>query len=130
MQIWFLNLSRMHQNHSYQFDLLPSVNEGDSTGFYEATGSTSSRVPAGSCCRPLLRFATQAIPACPAVSMFMAALHQHAAHIHIANIRIQIVISCFLWLYAHNMNTSGRNIENPPPQGFLPAGKACNQAGA
>ena len=47
------------------FDILPSLNEGDSAGFCEATGSTSSRVPAGllartlkgSCCRPLMQFA-------------------------------------------------------------------------
>ena len=36
-------------------------------GFHEAIGSTSSRIPAGSCCRPLLRFARQASPVCPTV---------------------------------------------------------------
>ncbi|MBA7558388.1 hypothetical protein ES705_51188 [subsurface metagenome] len=55
------------------FDILPSVNEGDSTGFYEATGSTSSRVPAGFCCRPLTQFASQTIPVCPTVKIFLAA---------------------------------------------------------
>ena len=38
-----------------------------SNSFYEALGSTSSRVPAGSCCRPLTRFARQAISVCPTV---------------------------------------------------------------
>ncbi len=42
----------------------------DSNSLYKAIGSTSSRVPSGSCCLPLMRFAfTQANPACPAVSM-------------------------------------------------------------
>jgi hypothetical protein len=42
----------------------------DSISFYKAKGSTSSRVPSGSCCRPPMRFAfTQANPACPAVCM-------------------------------------------------------------
>ena len=50
-------------------DILHSVNEMDSNGFYEAMGSTSSRVPAGSCFRPLLRFDPQAIPVCPTVSV-------------------------------------------------------------
>ena len=49
------------------FDILPSVNEGDSIGFYEATGSTPSRFPTGSCFRPPLRFDSQAIPVCPTV---------------------------------------------------------------
>ena len=38
-------------------DILHHLKEMDSIGFYEATGSTSLRVPAGSCCRPLMRFA-------------------------------------------------------------------------
>jgi len=38
-------------------DILHPLKEMDSIGFYEATGSTSLRVPAGSCCRPLMRFA-------------------------------------------------------------------------
>ena len=54
-------------------DILPHLKERDSTGFYEALDSTSSRVPAGSCCRPLLRFAAQVIPVCPTVKIFIAA---------------------------------------------------------
>ncbi len=49
----------------------------DSNNLYKVMGSTSSRVPAGSCFRPLLRFdcansaffKSQAIPVCPTVSM-------------------------------------------------------------
>ena len=56
-------------SYSYHtVDILHHVNEMDSISFYTAKGSTSSRVPPGSCCRPLMRFAfTQANPACPAV---------------------------------------------------------------
>jgi TfoX/Sxy family transcriptional regulator of competence genes len=51
-------------------DILHHVNEMDSISFYKTKGSTSSRVPSGSCCRPPMRFAfTQANPACPAVCM-------------------------------------------------------------
>ncbi len=41
----------------HAIDILHHIKEMDSIGFYEATGSTSLRVPAGSCCRPLMRFA-------------------------------------------------------------------------
>ncbi len=54
-------------------DILHHLKEMDSTGFYEATGSTYSRVPAGSCFRPLMRFDPQAIPVRPTVKMFFAA---------------------------------------------------------
>lgn len=57
-----------------RLDILPSINERDSSGFYEAMGSTPSRFLAGSCFRPLLWFDTQAIPVCPTVKIFFAAL--------------------------------------------------------
>jgi len=74
LKIWLI-IGAHHFNNNKQkpFDILPSVNEGDSIGFYEATGSNPSRVPAGSCFRPLLRFDPQAIPVCPTVNMFFAA---------------------------------------------------------
>ena len=57
------------QQRFANFDILHSVNEMDSNSLYKAMGSTSSRVPAGSCFRPLLQFDPQAIPVCPTVSM-------------------------------------------------------------
>ena len=69
MHLYFRKLCRI--------DILHSVNEMDSNNLYKVMGSTSSRVPAGSCFRPLLRFdcansaffKSQAIPVCPTVSM-------------------------------------------------------------
>jgi hypothetical protein len=57
-------------DHVMKTDILHHVNEMDSINFYKAQGSTSLRVPSGSCCRPPMRFAfTQANSACPAVCM-------------------------------------------------------------
>jgi hypothetical protein len=60
--------SRMREILS-ALDILHSVNEMDSNSLFKAMGSTSLRVPAGSCFRPLLRFDPQAIPVCPTVNM-------------------------------------------------------------
>jgi hypothetical protein len=50
-------------------DILHHVNEMDSNSYYIAMGSTSSRVPAGSCFRQLMPFDPQAIPVCPTVGL-------------------------------------------------------------
>ena len=50
------NKTNLHFDNAL-VDILHHLKEMDSVGLYEATGSTSSRVPAGSCCRPPMWFA-------------------------------------------------------------------------
>ena len=53
------------------FDILTFRKRRGFHVFFEAKGSNTSRVPAGSCCRPPMWFAfTQASPVCPTVSSF------------------------------------------------------------
>ena len=100
-------------------DILRSVNEMDSSGFYKATGSTSSWVPAGSCCRPLMRFARQAISVCPTVmshcfSRQFLVLNDIDYKISLFHLKIFYALISRTFLFTHHTNYLSLSITSSP----------------